>query len=99
MLFVSHNMHAISTLTRKCIVLSRGLCTFAGETGPAIRHYLNDERSVESLYVDKPSPAPRTKGHPSRDSHPLSPTASKPTAGRWKSVSRSARPCRSEVRG
>jgi lipopolysaccharide transport system ATP-binding protein len=50
------NMQAILTLTRKCIVLSRGLCTFAGETGSATRHYLNDARSVESLYVDKPSP-------------------------------------------
>ena len=31
---------------------------FAGETGSAIRHYLNEALSVELLYVDGPVPPP-----------------------------------------
>jgi lipopolysaccharide transport system ATP-binding protein len=54
-LFVSHNTDAISTLTRKCIVLSQGLCTFTGETEHALRHYCNEMENIDPVYVDRPS--------------------------------------------
>jgi len=39
-LFVSHNMPAISTLTKKCLVLSHGKKIFQGPTDEAVRMYL-----------------------------------------------------------
>jgi lipopolysaccharide transport system ATP-binding protein len=38
-LFVSHNMTAISTLCTKAVVLSRGMQVFEGRTADAITHY------------------------------------------------------------
>ena len=39
-LFVSHNMAAVSTLTKKCLVLAHGECIFQGPTAAAIEKYL-----------------------------------------------------------
>jgi lipopolysaccharide transport system ATP-binding protein len=38
-LFVSHNMHAIATLTKRTLVLDRGACVFDGGTADGIAHY------------------------------------------------------------
>jgi ABC-type polysaccharide/polyol phosphate transport system ATPase subunit len=54
-LFVSHNMQAISTLTQRCIVLSKGDTTFQGTTEQAIQEYLKDFRNNEYIYLDRPS--------------------------------------------
>ncbi len=40
-LFVSHNMAAIKSLTTKCFVLNNGRCLFSGITGSAIKFYTN----------------------------------------------------------
>lgn len=39
-IFVSHNMQAISALTQKCILLEAGQIKFFGDTTEAIHHYL-----------------------------------------------------------
>lgn len=41
-LFVSHDMNAISTLTTKIIILKKGSVYFEGETAEGIKKYLND---------------------------------------------------------
>ncbi|MFC4478226.1 ABC transporter ATP-binding protein [Flavobacterium chungangensis] len=49
-LFVSHDMNAISTLTNKVIVLRNGGVYFEGNTDEGIKRYLNDGSS-ESTYI------------------------------------------------
>lgn len=51
-LFVSHNMQAISTLTERCIMLSSGKCIYQGETETAITEYLRDGHNKELYYAD-----------------------------------------------
>lgn len=41
-LFVSHDMNAISTLTKKVIVLRNGRIYYKGDTGDGIKKYLNE---------------------------------------------------------
>lgn len=41
-LFVSHNMAAVSSLCTRAVVLKNGKCTFDGNTDEAIQHYLAD---------------------------------------------------------
>ncbi len=41
-LFVSHQMAAISNLCSRALVISRGKIEFDGETEPAVQYYLND---------------------------------------------------------
>jgi ABC-type polysaccharide/polyol phosphate transport system ATPase subunit len=43
-LFVSHNMQAISQLTDRCILLSDGRCQFDGPTATAVSQYLAAEQ-------------------------------------------------------
>jgi len=43
-LFVSHNMQAVSQLTRRCVVLKSGECYFDGPTAEAIRLSLADQQ-------------------------------------------------------
>jgi ABC-type polysaccharide/polyol phosphate transport system ATPase subunit len=50
-LFVSHNMQAISTLTRRTLVLDRGACVFDGPTSEGIAHY----RAMQSAHTDAPA--------------------------------------------
>jgi lipopolysaccharide transport system ATP-binding protein len=47
-LFVSHNMQAISTLTKRTLVLDRGACVFDGTTSDGIAHY----RAMQSAHAD-----------------------------------------------
>jgi lipopolysaccharide transport system ATP-binding protein len=47
-LFVSHNMQAISTLTKRTLVLDRGACVFDGATSDGIAHY----RAMQSAHTD-----------------------------------------------
>jgi lipopolysaccharide transport system ATP-binding protein len=50
-LFVSHNMQAISTLTKRTLVLDRGACVFDGATSDGIAHY----RAMQAAHADAPS--------------------------------------------
>ena len=47
-LFVSHNMQAVSALTRRTLVLDRGACVFDGTTADGIAHY----RAMQSAQAD-----------------------------------------------
>jgi len=59
-LFVSHNMQAVSTLTNRCIVLSEGRDVFQGATEGAIQRYLEGAKDGGRVYTADPSPdAPR----------------------------------------
>jgi lipopolysaccharide transport system ATP-binding protein len=49
-LFVSHNMQAISTLTQKCILLSHGTTIFQGTTELAIEKYLQEDTPKSTIY-------------------------------------------------
>jgi len=48
--FISHNLEAISTLTNKCLVLNRGEEQFFGPTGQGIQEYLRLVGSQERDY-------------------------------------------------
>jgi lipopolysaccharide transport system ATP-binding protein len=54
-LFVSHNMQAISTLTQDCLLLSKGKCVFKGSSEEAIIEYLKENQLKELIYTDSPS--------------------------------------------
>ena len=43
-LFVSHNMSAIATLTERCLVLDKGRVAFLGSTDQAIQHYIEGQK-------------------------------------------------------
>jgi lipopolysaccharide transport system ATP-binding protein len=61
-LFVSHNMQAVSTLTKRTLVLDRGACVFDGATADGIAHY----RAMQAAHADSPSAynaAPGTTGN------------------------------------
>jgi lipopolysaccharide transport system ATP-binding protein len=49
-LFVSHDMQAISTLTEKVIYIKNGRIAFAGNTSDAIQQYLIDFNTKEKTY-------------------------------------------------
>jgi lipopolysaccharide transport system ATP-binding protein len=59
-IFVSHNMAAITALTKTCVLLQAGKCVFFGETQEAVGEYLSSTRSQESRYE-----APPKTGKPS----------------------------------
>lgn len=52
-LFVSHNMQAITTLTQKTLVLKNGRIIFNGATEDAVQHYFADLWQQESIYEKK----------------------------------------------
>ena len=54
-LFVSHNMQAISTLTQHCLMLSKGQSIYQGVTHKAITEYLSEGCNEELIYTDSPS--------------------------------------------
>lgn len=56
-LFVSHNMQAISTLTQTCFMLSKGQCVYEGATAGGIAEYLREGVKEEFIYTDLPSPS------------------------------------------
>jgi lipopolysaccharide transport system ATP-binding protein len=45
-LFVSHNMQSIATLTKRCLVLDNGSIVFNGDTSESIDSYLNSNSTV-----------------------------------------------------
>ncbi len=50
-LFVSHNMQAISKLTKRALVLDRGACVFDGATSDGIAYY----RAMQASHADSPA--------------------------------------------
>lgn len=50
-LFVSHNMQAISTLTTRCLLMRKGTCFFEGSTHEAIAAYLENEITSGDEFV------------------------------------------------
>ncbi|MEL0644505.1 polysaccharide ABC transporter ATP-binding protein [Olleya sp. Ti.3.14] len=54
-LFVSHNMQSISSLTQRCIVLDKGNIIFDGETADSIDFYLNNN-TINSEYIYEAKP-------------------------------------------
>jgi lipopolysaccharide transport system ATP-binding protein len=55
-LFVSHNLQAISALTKRVLVLDEGRCVFCGPTAEGIEHYLAQYGAQASEYTNTPSP-------------------------------------------
>jgi lipopolysaccharide transport system ATP-binding protein len=49
-LFVSHNMSAILQLTRRAVVLSKGIVTFIGASAQAAEKYMGSERAQITAY-------------------------------------------------
>jgi lipopolysaccharide transport system ATP-binding protein len=59
-IFVSHDMAAISALTTKCIYLKKGQMELMSNTPDVIRHYLHADAVESGLFVDqKPSSKPQ----------------------------------------
>ncbi len=54
-IFVSHNMQAVSTLTKSCIFLNRGKVINQGSSKEIINEYLNYGVTAEQIYIDQPS--------------------------------------------
>jgi lipopolysaccharide transport system ATP-binding protein len=55
-LFVSHNLQSISTLTSQCILMEHGEITFSGSPEMVIDRYLLINIDHESLFVKEPDP-------------------------------------------
>ncbi len=53
-IFVSHNMAAITSLTKTSVLLQAGKCVFFGETQEAVGKYLSSMHSQESRYEAAP---------------------------------------------
>ncbi len=70
-LFVSHNMQAVSTLTTRAVVLSGGSVSFDGPTGQGIAVYLDQMKQSESVYTAEADDAqPRVTRAEIATSHP-----------------------------
>jgi lipopolysaccharide transport system ATP-binding protein len=54
-LFVSHNLQAISTLTNKVVLLNAGKKAFEGDTAPGIQKYLEFMTASEQVFTQQPS--------------------------------------------
>jgi lipopolysaccharide transport system ATP-binding protein len=54
-LFVSHDMNVISTLTKNALLLRQGKIVKIGKTRETITEYLSDEKTKELTYKDEPS--------------------------------------------
>ena len=54
-LFVSHNMQAVSTLTKHCLWLSHGRCVGQGATAEVIGDYLRETFDREPIYQASPA--------------------------------------------
>ncbi|MDJ1482392.1 polysaccharide ABC transporter ATP-binding protein [Cytophagaceae bacterium YF14B1] len=55
-LFVSHDMQAISALTSRSIFLRQGKVDFIGPTPDAINYYINQTKAQDLIYIGSPSP-------------------------------------------
>ncbi len=49
-LFVSHNMNSIATLTHKALVMNKGSVGFLGETSQAITYYIHNKIDMGNMY-------------------------------------------------
>ncbi len=56
-LFVSHDINAIATLTQKSLLMDDGKVTFQGSTSAALSTYLTNYATKGSKYAKLPSPA------------------------------------------
>jgi len=54
--FVSHDMSAISTLTNKVLVLHKGQMSYLGPTDKGIENYLQNGKNDENAYFAQPDP-------------------------------------------
>jgi lipopolysaccharide transport system ATP-binding protein len=62
-LFVSHNMHAINSLTSRCLIIQHGALAFNGPTPEALGYYLRNHNEGETEYRFEPLPdAPKIVG-------------------------------------
>jgi lipopolysaccharide transport system ATP-binding protein len=60
-LFVSHNMAAVSTLTQRVILLRQGAVAYTGAPAEGINLYMSNDSKVDAVYQAEPSPRePRT---------------------------------------
>lgn len=59
-LFVSHNMQAVSTLTSRCVLLRNGQSVLDGSPEKVIAGYLDDSLSGEPIFSAPPSPSAAT---------------------------------------
>jgi lipopolysaccharide transport system ATP-binding protein len=55
-LFVSHDMSAISTLTKKAVFLDKGEVKFFGDTGSAIQEYIKSRKQQDFIYLSERKP-------------------------------------------
>jgi lipopolysaccharide transport system ATP-binding protein len=55
-LFVSHDMQAISKLTSRCLLLANGSCILNGPTSKVVDAYLEQGMTHDLLYTNQPSP-------------------------------------------
>ncbi|MEH1863684.1 MAG: polysaccharide ABC transporter ATP-binding protein [Nostoc sp.] len=62
-LFVSHSMQAISQLTKRCILLSKGSVQFDGHSGKAIQLYLAGQKDDSVLPGYYQAPINKTGNH------------------------------------
>jgi lipopolysaccharide transport system ATP-binding protein len=62
-LFVSHSMQAISQLTKRCILLSKGSMQFDGHTSKAIQLYLTGQKDDSVLPGYYQAPVNKTGNH------------------------------------
>ena len=70
-LFVSHDMQAISTLTSRSLYLKNGAVSFEGGTGDVIRHYLNEGvQKAGSFRTDRVGNSPQILAVEVSTSHP-----------------------------
>ncbi|QHT70537.1 ABC transporter ATP-binding protein [Rhodocytophaga rosea] len=51
-IFVSHDMQAVTTLTTKAIFLKKGKVDFMGTTSDVVNHYINDNKVTDLIYRD-----------------------------------------------
>ena len=54
-IFVSHNMAAVTSLTESCALLQSGKCVFFGETQETVGKYLSSIQSQEARYEASPT--------------------------------------------
>jgi len=52
-LFVSHNLKAVSTLTTRCVYLANGTVNFIGSTGDAVERYVGSGQDDNPIYSEK----------------------------------------------
>jgi lipopolysaccharide transport system ATP-binding protein len=59
-LFVSHNMAAVSTLTKRVVLLKQGRVEYIGPSREGINLYMTLSADADAIYIGQPSPtAPR----------------------------------------